>query len=62
MADQEITLTVLRYRSENGPEPYKQSYRVPTHERMMVLDALNYIRDEIDPTLAFRWAFVVVVG
>ena len=35
---------------------YTQSYEVPIFDGMMVLDALNYIRDEIDSTLAFRWS------
>lgn len=35
-------------------ESYWQSFEVPTRKAMTVLDGLFYIRENIDPTLAFR--------
>lgn len=52
----EVVLRVERYHPERGRQPYVQSYRVPIRDGMMVLDALNYIRDEVDASLAFRWS------
>jgi fumarate reductase iron-sulfur subunit len=52
----EIVLKVTRYHPEAGPEPYIQQYPVPVQEGMMVLDALNFVRDKLDPSLAFRWS------
>jgi fumarate reductase iron-sulfur subunit len=52
----EIILKIERYHPEVGLEPYVQQYQVPVGEGMMVLDALNFIRNELDPSLAFRWS------
>ena len=56
MAQSQFTIKVLRYNPENNQGPILQEYQVPTWEGMMVLDALNYIRDELDPSLAYRWS------
>jgi fumarate reductase iron-sulfur subunit len=54
MAD--ITLRVSRYRPETDEAPAFQEYAVPLREDWAVLDALNYIKDELDPTLSYRWS------
>ena len=51
-----VTLDVFRYRPEESDEPTMQRYDVPYHEDWVVLDALNYIKDNIDGTLTFRWS------
>jgi fumarate reductase iron-sulfur subunit len=51
-----ITLEVTRYRPEEEMEPTTQSYTIPFREDMVVLDALNYIKDEQDGTLSYRWS------
>lgn len=51
-----ITLEVFRYRPEVAPEPTFQSYEVPFRKDWVVLDALNYIKDEIDGSLSHRWS------
>src|SRR5256712_204371 len=50
------TLKVFRYRPEVQTEPYVQEYKVPYRRDMVVLDALNYIKDHIDGTLSYRWS------
>src|SRR5881628_2287495 len=50
------TLTVFRYRPEVQTEPYVQEYKVPYRRDMVVLDALNYIKDHVDGTLSYRWS------
>jgi fumarate reductase iron-sulfur subunit len=47
---------VLRFRPEQDPEPVFQSYEVPCLPDYVVLDALNAIKDDIDPTLSHRWS------
>jgi fumarate reductase iron-sulfur subunit len=37
-------------------EPTTQSYTIPFREDMVVLDALNYIKDYQDGSLTFRWS------
>ncbi len=54
--EQTITLQVQRYIPEQYPEPYFQSYEVPLRKKWVILDALNYIKDEIDGTLTYRWS------
>lgn len=51
-----ISLEVFRYRPEQEDEPTFQTYEVPYREDWVVLDALNYIKDEIDGTLTYRWS------
>ena len=55
-SDATITLDVFRYRPEQEDEPEMQRYEVPYQKDWVVLDALNYIKDEIDGTLSFRWS------
>ncbi len=51
-----ITLEVFRYRPDQETEPSVDSYEVPCEKDWVVLDALNYIKDEIDGTLTYRWS------
>ncbi len=55
MADT-ITLRVSRYRPEQESEPIFQDYEVPFHKDWAILDALNYVKDELDGSLSFRWS------
>jgi len=55
MADT-ITLQVARYRPEKETEPTFQEYQVPCRKDWVVLDALNYIKDQLDGSLSFRWS------
>src|SRR5947209_15075788 len=55
MADR-ITLQVTRYRPEDEAEPTFQEYEVPCHKEWVVLDGLNYVKDELDGTLSYRWS------
>jgi fumarate reductase iron-sulfur subunit len=52
-----ITLRVARYRpDEEHPEYALADYDVPLRRDWAVLDALNYIKDELDGTLSYRWS------
>ncbi|MEE8304779.1 MAG: succinate dehydrogenase/fumarate reductase iron-sulfur subunit [Candidatus Tectomicrobia bacterium] len=56
MDEPTVTLQVTRYHPEHDEAPRQQSYSVPYREDWVVLDALNYIKDEIDGTLTYRWS------
>lgn len=56
MSAQTKTLAVLRYRPEQDEHPVWQEYAVPYAEDTSVLAALNYIKDELDGSLSFRWS------
>lgn len=50
----EITVTCYRYDPESGSEPRFQEYRVPlAGDDMSVHDCLEYIRSNLDPSLAY---------
>jgi fumarate reductase iron-sulfur subunit len=51
-----IQLEVLRYNPETDQEPRYQRYEVPFRDDWVVLDALNHVKEEIDPTLSYRWS------
>ena len=52
----EKTFVITRFDPEQDDAPRTQSYQVPVQPDWKVLDALNYIKDEIDGTLAHRWS------
>jgi len=54
MPDEMITVKVYRYDSALDTSPRYERYRVPVGPGVMVLDALQYIRENYDPTLRFR--------
>jgi fumarate reductase iron-sulfur subunit len=56
MMDTNVTLQVLRYLPEKDPNPFYQDYEVPFRKEWVILDALNYIKDNIDGTLSYRWS------
>ncbi len=51
-----ITLEVARYRPENESAISFQKFEVPCHKEWVVLDGLNYIKDQLDGTLSYRWS------
>lgn len=52
----EKNLSIVRYNPELDSQPHSQSYQVPVDNSTSVLDALLYIKERLDPTLAFRWS------
>ena len=51
-----IELEVLRYLPESGREPFYQVYEVPFEDDWSVLQGLQYIKDDLDGSLSFRWS------
>ena len=51
-----MKLEIFRYRPDQEDQPRFQTYEVPFREDWVVLDAINYIKDEIDGTLSYRWS------
>jgi fumarate reductase iron-sulfur subunit len=51
-----ITLQIARYRPEQESEQTLDEYEVPYTKETAVLDGLNYIKDALDGTLAYRWS------
>ena len=51
-----IDLEVYRYRPEQQAEPTYDTFTVPLRDEWVILDALNYIKDELDGSLSYRWS------
>jgi len=56
MSERRVELEVLRYNPETDGEPHFQRYSVTCREEWVVLDALNHIKETVDPTLSYRWS------
>ena len=56
MSERQIQLEVLRYNPETDSQPRFQTYSVPCLSEWVVLDALNYVKENLDPTLSYRWS------
>lgn len=56
MSERTIEFEILRYNPETDDKPFFQTYQVPCQPDWVVLDAINYIKDEIDRTLSYRWS------
>ena len=66
MADT-IILEVERFHPERDTEPSYQSFEVPLRDDWMVLDALNYIKDQLDGLTGLSagragWGFAAVAA
>ena len=49
MADKRVTIQATRYDPDRDSAPRMQSYDIPFYdESMVVLDALNYIKNHVD--------------
>ncbi len=57
----QIELEIMRYDPEKDEEPHFQTYSVPCREDWAILDAINYVKDELDTTLAYRWSCHMMV-
>ena len=55
-----IILEIQRFSPESGEGPHFDIFEIPYRADWVVLDALNYIKDEIDGSLTFRWSCRVV--
>jgi succinate dehydrogenase/fumarate reductase-like Fe-S protein len=49
-----VAITIYRYTAGIENEPRYQTYKVSVKGKMTILQALEYIYEEMDPTLGFR--------
>lgn len=54
MASNMIEVKVFRFDPDRDSKPRYETYHVPGGKGVMVLDVLNFIRENYDPTLCFR--------
>ncbi len=51
-----IAIEVLRYQPDEAAAPYVERFDVPFTDDMSVLQGLQYIKDNFDGSLTFRWS------
>ncbi|MFQ5656579.1 MAG: succinate dehydrogenase/fumarate reductase iron-sulfur subunit [Candidatus Methylomirabilales bacterium] len=56
MTEPKAKLEIFRYWPEAEKGPTFQSYEVPFRGDWVVLDAINYLKDQVDGTLSYRWS------
>ena len=56
MSGNKKTFVITRFDPDRDEAPRQQSYEIEVDPRWKVLDALNHIKDEVDPTLSHRWS------
>ncbi|MDT8319327.1 MAG: succinate dehydrogenase/fumarate reductase iron-sulfur subunit [Xanthomonadales bacterium] len=61
MSLRQLELDVMRYDPEQDEAPRFQQYTVPCEEDWAILDALNYVKENIDTTLSYRWSCHMMV-
>ena len=54
MAAKEVRLSVFCFDPQKEEKPRYESYSVPYRDNLTILDALNFVKEEIDPALSFR--------
>lgn len=53
---QNMTIEVMQYNPEVDKEPYLKAYQVPYDNQTSLLDALGFIKDQLEPGLSYRWS------
>jgi fumarate reductase iron-sulfur subunit len=61
MSQRLLELEVMRYDPEKDSKPWFQTYSVPCETDWAILDALNYVKENIDTTLNYRWSCHMMV-
>jgi fumarate reductase iron-sulfur subunit len=56
MAELTKKIVITRFDPDKDEVPKTQEYTIPVKEEWKVLDAINYIKDEVDPTVSHRWS------
>lgn len=51
-----IKIEVMRYNPEENDKPYLQTFSIPYDNSMSLLEALNYIKENLAPDLSYRWS------
>ncbi|MDE0911766.1 MAG: succinate dehydrogenase iron-sulfur subunit [bacterium] len=50
------TIVITRFDPDKDEGRRTQEYTIPVEEDWKILDAINYIKDEVDPTVSHRWS------
>ncbi len=56
MSDERKKFTITRFDPDRDEKPRTQDYEIPVQPDWKVLDAINFIKDEVDPSISYRWS------
>ncbi|QFI38405.1 succinate dehydrogenase/fumarate reductase iron-sulfur subunit [Moritella marina ATCC 15381] len=56
MTQPTMKIDIQRYRPEMDEKPFMQTFELPYKADMSVLEALQYIKDNLDSSISFRWS------
>ena len=56
MSTTEKTIVITRFDPDKDEAPRQQEYKVPCEPSWKVLDAVNFVKDELDSTVSHRWS------
>ena len=56
MSTTDKTIVITRFDPDQDEKPRQQEYKVPCEPAWKVLDAVNFIKDELDSTVSHRWS------
>ncbi len=51
-----MRVEITRFDPDRDEVPKTQEYQVPVEDGWKVLDAINYVKDHVDPSLSHRWS------
>ncbi len=54
MEKREVTFRIFRFNPKRDEKPCYRDYKLPVPKGMTILEALQFIKDNLDPTLSFR--------
>ena len=54
MSNEPISLKIFRYDPDKDWAPFYKTYQVPWWDGLLLLNAIKYVRDNLDDTLSFR--------
>jgi len=55
-ASRTMRVEITRFDPDRDEVPKSQEYEIPVQDDWKVLDAINYIKNEVDPTVSYRWS------
>ena len=51
-----MRVEITRFDPDRDEVPKTQEYEIPVQSDWKVLDAINYIKDEVDSSVSHRWS------
>ena len=55
-SDRSVKFVITRFDPDRDEVPRTQEYEIPVQQDWKVLDAINYIKDEVDSSISHRWS------